>query len=298
MRSHKLLISLTLVAAILGGAYVHYLSGTPVKPLTKLTPTVAKKYQATQIPTILVPGWGGGANAYNQLITDWQKAGLGGKVLQAQISPNGHVALHGHWPKGAVNPVIQVVFTWNFTNGYQAQVHWLENLLTTLKHQYGVTNYNAVAHSWGGSALLTVLVKTGQLSQMPKAHHLVFIGTPVAENVTRTDQLTKTGAPKHFNRVYRRLWADRDHLTANSQAQVTNIYGTIGQQATDSAVPIAQALSMRPLVQPLITSYHEIHAEHTNHHQLHTSRRMAGVIGQQLWGKWPVKSAQATVFKR
>lgn len=273
------------VVLVLGAAFVLFRKVTSIgvagEPLT--TNKISSTVKLTHVPTILMPGWGTSANSFNQMIAYMQENHTAGKVMRVNVDTFGRVHVYGNLRKNIVNPLIQITFSRNLANTYQPQVKWLNQILLLLKQRYGVTTYNAVGHSWGGSALVSQLVLYGNNPKLPRLHKMVLLGTPVDEGVNRGRDILTTGEPKRPTRIYRRLLADRQNLQANHQAIIENVYGSTNGEETDNSVPFAQAQSLRYLVAGIIPNYHEILMKNTNHHQIHTTTESFELVTKLLF---------------
>ncbi|MGV0168036.1 alpha/beta hydrolase [Furfurilactobacillus sp. WILCCON 0119] len=256
--------------------------GVAPEPLT--TATVSPTVHTTTTPTIFMPGWATSANSFNRMIGYMQDHHTAGKVMRINVDVFGHIHVRGHLRPDDVNPLIQVTFSRNLANTYQPQVKWLNKILLLLKQKYGVTQYNAVGHSWGGSALVSQLIRYGNDPRLPRLNKMVLLGTPVDEGVDRAKDIRESGEPKRPTHIYRHLLADRQNLTANRTATIFNVYGSTNGEATDNAVPIVQAQSLRYLVRGIVPNYHEILLNNANHHQLHTTVRSFKLVTQLLFG--------------
>lgn len=207
------------------------------------------------VPTLLIPGWGGHAWTYNGLLRWLAQQGYGHKVLTVRVDWRGGLHFAGDWSVTATNPLIQVLFDHSLTRDYQPQVKWLTAILTALKARYGVTAYNAVAHSWGGSAAVHSLVLHGHRADLPQLRRLILLGAPVDEG--------KAGGPADM--AYERLRAAQHRLPVTYQSAVINVYGTLSGRLTDGSVPVYQVKALRPILADSAVTYREVHVPETNH---------------------------------
>jgi len=229
------------------------------------------------VPTLLIPGWGGHAWTYNGLLRWLAQQGYGHKVLTVRVDWHGGLHFAGDWSVTATNPLIQVLFDHSLTRDYQPQVKWLTAILAALKARYGVTAYNAVAHSWGGSAAVHSLVLHGHRADLPQLRRLILLGAPVDEG--------KAGGPADM--AYERLRAAQYRLPVTYQSAVINVYGTLSGRLTDGSVPVYQVTALRPILADSAVTYREVHVPETSHGQLHASRRMWRLIVRLIWGQIP-----------
>ncbi|MCF6161852.1 MULTISPECIES: alpha/beta hydrolase [Furfurilactobacillus] len=257
--------------------------GVTAEPLK--SSQVNKSVIQTHTPTIFMPGWATSANSFNAMIGYMQGERTAGKVMRINVDFFGRIHVIGRLKKTDINPLIQVTFDRNLGNSYQPQAKWLNQILMLLKRRYHVNEYNAVGHSWGGSAMVTQLIRYGNDERLPKLHKMVLLSAPVDESIDRPKDVLPSGKPKRSSHSYRQLIAARNNLWANSQAQIFNVYGSANGEDTDNSVPIVQAQALRYLVHDIVPQYHEILMKNTNHHQIHTTIRSYKLVTNLLFGK-------------
>lgn len=259
---------------ILGGSWLgyHWLGqrAVPAEPLRAHRQDVTY----SQTPTLMIPGWAGNAWTFNRFLQWLSRTGYAHKVLTVHVSWTGKLRFSGQWDGTGENPVIQVLFDHSATRGYQQQVLWLTAILRALKQRYGVTSYNVVAHSWGGSAAIHTLVRHGHHAELPVLHRLVLLGAPVDEGSLEVPDVS-----------YQRLRAAKHHLMVHPKARIINVYGTLSGHLTDGSVPVSQITPLRAVVSGSPVDYLEIHVPATSHRQLHATERMWHLIATQLWVK-------------
>ncbi|WP_341780305.1 alpha/beta hydrolase [Levilactobacillus sp. HBUAS70063] len=262
-----------LAASIAGGwlgyRWISRLAVAP-QPLSRRRSDVV--YAPT--PTLFIPGWGGQAWTYNRLLRWLAQQGYAHKVLTIRVDRHGNRHFVGDWETTATNPLIQVLFDHSLTRDYQPQIRWITAILRDLHQRYGVTVYNLVGHSWGGSAAVHSLVLYGHQPDLPHLRRLVLLGTPVDESQPGD----------HPDAAYERLRAARHQLRTSYRGQVINVYGTLPGRLTDGSVPVHQATALRAILAGSSWQYREIHVPRTSHRQLHALPRMWRLIGQAVWG--------------
>ncbi|GEO70654.1 alpha/beta hydrolase [Levilactobacillus acidifarinae] len=257
----------------LGGGWFsyHWLSRRAVQSL----PTAGRRdCQSTPTPTLFIPGWGGNAWTYNGMLRWFARQGYAAKVLTVRVDYRNHLHFQGAWTGQADNPTIQVLFDRNLTFDYRQQTRWVTQILRALHRRYGVTSYNAVAHSWGGSAMVQSLVQDGADPSLPRLRRLVLLGTPVNE-----------GQANQPDPAYQRLLTLRQNLWANAGAEIHNVYGRLAGHATDGQVPVWQATALRGVVAQSPIHYTEHPIPGLGHGRLHSARKMWQLIAQLLWLK-------------
>lgn len=228
----------------------------------------------SKTPTLFVPGWGGHAWTYNRLLHWLAMQGYGHKVLTVRVDWHGHLHFSGQWQPTETNPLIQVLFDHSLTRSYQPQIDWITAILRALKQQYGVTAYNVVAHSWGGSAAIHSVVSEQRSGTLPRLHRMILLGAPV-------DEGRPGGA---VDLAYQRLHAAR-HRLRSLDATVINVYGTLAGRQTDGSVPVYQVTALRDILRGGLVTYHEVHLARTSHGQLHASPKVWRFVGESLWGQ-------------
>ena len=262
-----------LPTAIVGGWLSYrWLGRLAVPPQPLVTRRTDVIYEQT--PTLFIPGWGGNAWTYNRLLRWLARQGYGHKILTVRVDWDGNPHFIGCWEKAADNPLIQVLFDHNLTRDYQPQVTWITTILRTLNHRYGVTSYNLVAHSWGGSAAMHSVILHGQHPGLPHLRRLVLLGAPF-------DEQRSGGRP---DAAYERLRAARHRLESWQGGQVINVYGTLSGRLTDGSVPVRQVQALRAILAGSPLQYREFHVDRTSHGQLQALTRMWRLIGQAVWG--------------
>ncbi|MFC6259699.1 alpha/beta hydrolase [Levilactobacillus fujinensis] len=225
------------------------------------------------IPTLFIPGWGGGAITYNGMLRWFARHGYGHKIATIRVDWAGRRHFSGSWDSQATNPLIQVLFDHSLTRDYQPQIQWITAILRDLYRQYGVRQYNLVGHSWGGSAAVNSLVLHGPSPDIPRLNRLVLLGAPVDE-----------GTAQHpVDATFERLRAARHQLRANEQAQLFNVYGTLPGRHTDGSVPVQQVTALRQIVADSAIRYDEHHIAGLGHGRLHSARQMYQLVAQLLW---------------
>lgn len=129
----RVAIGLAVIIVVLAGVQLYLLRGTPGKAITPTNSSV--KYSAT--PTLLIPGWGGNTWTYTKLIDYYQDQNIATNAMVVRVAPTGAVQVSGSL-KGKQNPLIQVIYDWNYSTTYQPQVRELTQVLQVLATKYHV----------------------------------------------------------------------------------------------------------------------------------------------------------------
>ncbi len=271
---------------VLGGCVQLYLlRGTTGRPLRERDLRADTKYSST--PTILIPGWGGSTVTYDKMINYYQDQHLAQKVLTVWVSPRGRVRVSGRLSKGQKNPLIQVLYDWNYDQTFHPQVKQLTSVLTYLQQHYGIRQVNIIAHSYGGNEFLHAYMDSPALQRNLKLHKLIFMGVPVEESLSARLEyryhLIRHSHDKNFLRLRQQMQA----WQPNYPLSIYNIMGTKpGSTRTDGSVPVVQAEMLRSLVKDHPTiSYQQRIYPNTTHSQLHARKTIFRYIAHQLWGK-------------
>lgn len=156
----RVAIGLAVIIVVLAGVQLYLLRGTPGKAITPTNSSV--KYSAT--PTLLIPGWGGNTWTYTKLIDYYQDQNIATNAMVVRVAPTGAVQVSGSL-KGKQNPLIQVIYDWNYSTTYQPQVRELTQVLQVLATKYHVQKLNVIAHSYGGTELLHAYIGSKTLQR-------------------------------------------------------------------------------------------------------------------------------------
>ena len=91
-----------------------YFSLTTVAPTTIHFNELREDIDYQTTPTLFLPGWANYGGSFNGMIADFQKEDIAEKAMTIHVSPFGHIRTVGYI-EDKKNPLIQVVFDWNFT---------------------------------------------------------------------------------------------------------------------------------------------------------------------------------------
>lgn len=263
---------------------VFLLKGTPGKKIDPAAGPETIRY--SQVPTLLIPGWGGNTITYNHLIKYYQDRNVAQKVMTVWVSPHHHIRVSGDW-HGQKNALIQVLFDWNYSTSYHPQVGQLHHVLVYLNKHYGIKQTNIIAHSYGGTEFMHAYMGSKYLQHALRLNKIIFLGVPVEESLS--DHL-----PYHYPLVhhskdknFHQLRAQMKEWQLNYPIEIYNLMGSKeGSKLTDGAVPHIQSEMLKALIQshPTIKYYQKIYP-HTTHSQLHDRPLILKKIEQIMWGK-------------
>lgn len=282
----KIILACLVILLVIGaGVQLFLLRGTPGKALQASDYRSDTIYRS--IPTILIPGWGGNTITYNKLINYYQDEHLAQKVLTVWVSPWGGIRVAGHLDKQQKNPLIQVLYDWNYDQTFHPQVKQLSKILNYLQKHYHLHKVNVIAHSYGGTEFMHAYMSSPTLQEKLRLKKLIFLGVPVEESLAARlhyqYHLINHSHDKNFIRLRKQMakWQPNYHLT------VYNIMGRKkGAANTDGEVPHIQSEMLRSLIKDHPTiKYHQKIYENTTHSQLHDQQETLNYIADQLWKK-------------
>lgn len=240
----------------------------------------------SEIPTILIPGWGGNTVTYNHMINHYQDKNIAQKVMTIWVSPRNRIRVSGNW-HGQKNALIQVLFDWNYDASFHPQVSQLRHVLIYLNQHYGIKQTNIIAHSWGGTEFMHAYMGSKRLQRYLRLNKLIFLGVPVEESLS--DRL-----PYHYllihhskDKNFHQLRVQMKDWQLNYPITIYNLMGSKeGSKLTDGEVPHIQSEMLKALIQsqPMIKYHQKIYAN-TTHSQLHSRPIILKEIEQILWGK-------------
>lgn len=278
MTGIKVVIGLALILMVV---QLYLLRGVKPQPIQRTNPHV--RYTAT--PTILIPGWGGNTWTYGGMIRYFQAHNIAQNALIVRVAPTGQVQVSGQLNRSQPNPLIEVLYDWNYTLTYNPQVHQLTHVLAVLHHQYGVNDLNVIAHSYGGTELLHAYIGSPRLQREITLKKVIFLGVPVDEsfgtNTRYTAWLFKHSHDQEFAQLEREVKAA--HLSR--RVRLYNWMGSDQGAPTDGSVPHVQSQMLKTLVREKHLHYHERVYRNTTHPQLHQRTAIFKDIQRVLWGK-------------
>ena len=241
-----------------------------------------ERVQYSQTPTLLIPGWGGNSWTYQKLIKRTQQKQIAQKAMTVWVSPSGHVRVRGKLNNH--NPIIQLLYDWNYTAGYHNQTRQLFRVLKVLREQYGIKKMNVIAHSYGGTEWLHVYIGSRYIQQNIQFPKVILLGAPVdetfGERTKFTSWLFKHSKDENFKLMEKQV-------KTTSLVHLGTIYNWMGSTGgrTDGEVPHIQSEMLRTLVKNKHVRYAEHVYPHTNHVQLHQKNNILTDIERTLWYK-------------
>ena len=141
---------------------LYLLRGTPSRPLDMQHLHSDVSYTST--PTLLIPGQGGNTITFDTFIKRAQNQNIAQSAMVVRVSPTGQVRVKGSL-KGKKNPIIQILYDWNYNVSFKPEMHQLTQVLIVLNRQYHVKKLNIVAHSYGGTEFLHAYLGNAKLQK-------------------------------------------------------------------------------------------------------------------------------------
>ncbi|WP_295730592.1 alpha/beta hydrolase [uncultured Limosilactobacillus sp.] len=271
------LLRIIIIIILIGGAVQLYLlRGSRSSPIEQTNPRV--EYRST--PTLLIPGWGGNSWTYQKLIQTAQQKNIAQKAMTIWVAPNGHVRIKGNLNHS--NPMIQLLYDWNYTPGYQAQTRQLMRVMKILHRNYHVQKMNIIAHSYGGTEWLHAYIGSPDLQKNIRFPKVILLGTPVDETFGERTKFTKWLFKKSKDDNFKLMERQIRHT---SFVRIGHIYNWMGAKGgrTDGEVPHIQSEMLRSLIQNKRIHYSEHVYPRTNHIQLHQKTIVLNDLFKTLW---------------
>ncbi|MGV0168214.1 alpha/beta hydrolase [Furfurilactobacillus sp. WILCCON 0119] len=249
-------------------------------------------YHYSQTPTLFLHGYGGGSSSTKDMINAAQSSGAATKVLTATVSHSGNVSLSGHWQRGKVNPMVQVIFKDNKNGHFFQNATWLKRVVTALQRRYHITQFNVVAHSMGNLDLMYYEARFGQKRTLPQLNKYValaghFDGILGMDDKANQNHLLSNGQPTRMNDSYRYLLKHQANFPKN-QISVLNVYGNLNDgTASDGRVSNVSSKSLAYLLGTTPRHYTAkmITGKGAQHSRLHNNAAVNKLIIDFLWGK-------------
>ncbi|KRL96368.1 alpha/beta hydrolase [Limosilactobacillus equigenerosi] len=271
----------TILILVLAVAQVVLLQGTAMQPIQATNRQV--KYSHT--PTLLIPGWGGNSWTYHKLIADYQADNVAQNAMVVNVTPTGKVHVQGKITKQA-NPMIQVLFDWNYSTTYHPQVWQLTKVLQVLHDDYHINRVNVIAHSYGGTEFLHAVFEHPELQRQIGFPKVILLGVPVEESFGSHTKFNQWLFKKSHDRSFKRLYQASQHLALKEPMHIYNWLGLQDEShVTDGQVPLIEALMTKSLINNPQITYEQRVFKHTSHIELHDKEHILNAIQQILWGQ-------------
>lgn len=261
---------------------LYLLKGTPSQPLNMHRLRSDVSY--TDTPTLLIPGQGGNTITFDTFIKRAQNQNIAQSAMVVRVSPTGQVRVKGSL-KGKKNPVIQILYDWNYNVSFEPEMHQLTQVLIVLNRQYHVKKLNIVAHSYGGTEFLHAYLGNAKLQKKLSFQKIVLLGVPVEESFGVNTKYTAWLFKKSRDAEFKKLLRQVKKAQFLKDEAIYNIMGKEADQKTDGEVPNIQSQMMATLFKNTSVKYVQRWYPKTSHRQLHEKKAILKYVMQILWGK-------------
>ena len=227
-----------------------------------------EKFQQSDVPTVMLAGYGGNQWTYNGMIQRLTSAHIAHLALKITVAADGKLTIERHG-KLNKNPLIQVLFVNN--KDFRGEQRQLLPVLARLKSHYHVNTMNLMGHSMGGGVGLNTIL-SAQQPQYPQITKFVAIGSPFTGLGKQPDQS--------------RVKALKQQLTAlPKQLKMLNLAGDVF--GTKGDLEVAAATVWLKGILPATIDYHQVLISGdiltSEHSFLHENSHVDRLIAQFLW---------------
>lgn len=213
--------------------------------LTVEQETLASNKTKREIPTLFFHGFGGTVRSMDYLINQAQIDGYATRTLTVTVNPQGKVRIYGQWPQNTKNPEIQVLFLNNHESDYHHTAVWIDSILKVLHQKYGVTRFNAVAHSWGNNAVMYYLETYSKKKNQPQIDSLVNIAAPMQVLNREIYRRNDWRYSNQLNRDFKSYIAPNSNIRRLHIRELNIIGQLTPEDHFDKAVPVSSAESLQ-----------------------------------------------------
>lgn len=239
------------------------------------------------IPTLFIHGYGGTFYTFSRMLSRFEEANYGEKLLTIEVESDGSISESGNWQDGSPNPFIQVIFADKNNNEWN-QADWIKAVLVYLKTTYQIDEVNLVGHSMGGVSSLKYLVTYGNEETQPVVKRFVALGSPfndfVEGNENQTIKELHQNGPHVLSGRYNEYSVAIRQYPASTK--MLNIVGDIQDGSkSDGTVSVNSGLSIGHLMESNNFDYREqvITGKYSFHTKLHENRQVDKLIAEFLW---------------
>lgn len=252
----------------------------------------SSSYNHSHTATLFLHGYGGSANSEKYMVQQAVNHGVTNQVITAIVDKNGDITFKGKLGKNTINPIVKIELKDNKNGNVKQNASHIKNVLTKLKNDFHIKQYNFVAHSMGNLSFAYFMKLYGQDTQLPQLNKEVniagtFNGVLNLNEKVNEISVDKNGKPSKMTENYQQLLGLKNNYK-DKQIDVLNIYGDI-QDGThsDGRVSNSSSKSLKYLLADSPKSYKE--SQYTGataqHSQLHENNKVANEIIQFLWKK-------------
>lgn len=104
--------------------------------------------------TLFLHGYGGSERSETFMVKQALNKNVTNEVITARVSREGKVYFDKKLNKDAANPIVKVEFKDNKNENFKENAYWIKEVLSQLKSQFGIQQFNFVGHSMGNMSLL------------------------------------------------------------------------------------------------------------------------------------------------
>ena len=235
----------------------------------------------SNIPTLLINGYGGSNYTYNKMITYYQDQNIAQKTMTIHVTPTGKVHVSGS-VKNKKNALIQLLFDWNLTKTYDSQTNWTIKVIKILHDHYGVKELNVIGHSWGGSEILHAIGQSKWLQHNIKFNKIILMGAVVNGGVNNKISYQEAVKKDITNAEYRKLRAQFKKLDPCSKIHFYNVMGDY-KDNTDESVPNDQSEFLNQILNPQWSTCQTKIFKGLKHSQLHQDTKVLMYVAHLLY---------------
>ncbi|MBA1392433.1 alpha/beta hydrolase [Lactobacillus sp. XV13L] len=244
-----------------------------------------KKGDFEQVPIIYFHGFRGGDYTTNAMIRKALKDKGETRYLKVTADLLGNFKLEGTWT-GDASPIVQVVFRQRLVGVYAID-YYLRFILPFLAQRYHFKRYAAVAHSLACPCVVRTEMRTAHKKNFPRLTRCAFIAGPFdgvtyMGDIPNVNGFNHKGRPNVIDLHYLYLLLHRKRF--NPHIAVLNIYGNVLDNTnSDKFISVISAKSIRYILAPLATSYHEVEVrgkKYAEHSWMHDNPFVIDIINK------------------
>lgn len=272
----KVLISIVIIAILVQGIL---LIPSPQKDLRMNQ--LRKDITYSDVPTLLINGYGGSNYTYNKMINYYQKQNIAQKTMTIHVTPTGKVHVTGS-VKNKKNALIQLLFDWNLSPTYDPQVKWLKSVLKVLHNQCGINELNVVGHSWGGTEFLHALGQSKWIQRNIAFNKVILLGVPVNEAVNNHVTYAEAKRRNITDAEYLELKHEYQELNPVKKIKFYNVMADY-KDNTDTSVPNVQSEFLMSILNPEWSSCMTKKIRGIKHSALHQNVNVLKYVAHLLY---------------
>ena len=226
--------------------------------------------------TLFLHGYGGSERSETFMVKQALNKNVTNEVITARVSSEGKVYFDKKLSEDAANPIVKVEFKDNKTGNFKENAYWIKEVLSQLKSQFGIQQFNFVGHSMGNMSFAFYMKNYGDDRHLPQLKKEVNVNEIIVD---------KQGKPSRMNAAYRQLLS-LYKIYCGKEIEVLNIYGDLEDGShSDGRVSNSSSQSLQYLLRGSTKSYQEMKFKgaKAQHSQLHENKDVANEIIQFLW---------------